>query len=104
MSWLSDMVTIAAPAGVVSAVATHALAGLSERRSMRRQSRYLALRVAIILEQFAGDCVNLVSEVDVGVQLNSNPESLPTTSHRSRPFRTMISAGARSTAHLPTAC
>ncbi|MDQ0837855.1 hypothetical protein [Sphingomonas faeni] len=78
MSWASDFITIAGPAGLISGSLTHYLAGRREKWTSQRQARYLGLQVAIILERFAGDCINLVSEIDTGAQLSHNPESLPT--------------------------
>jgi hypothetical protein len=78
MSTVSDIVTIAGPAGLISGLLTHGLAIWREKSTGKSQARYLGLQVAIILERFAGDCLNLVSEIDTGAQLKHSPDSLST--------------------------
>ncbi len=78
MSWVTDFVTIAGPAGLVSAGLTHALAGWREKRKSRRQGQYLALRLAIILERYASECSDLVSRIDAAFETNGDPSTFPT--------------------------
>jgi hypothetical protein len=78
MSWVTDIVTIAGPAGLVSAVLTHGLSGWRERRKSVRQGQYLALRLAVILERYASECNDLVARIDAAADANVNPDNYPT--------------------------
>lgn len=82
MTALGDFVTIVGPAGVIGGIVSgsvnHVLKSWGERRTTQAQARYLALRVAIALERFAGDCLDLIAEINMGTELRRDPSSQPT--------------------------
>src|SRR4051794_16715332 len=63
-----SFLAFAGTAGVISALLTQGLTSLRERLSTRREAKYLALRIAVILETFADDCLSIISGVDTARQ------------------------------------
>lgn len=67
-SSLGSFLAFAGAAGVISALLTQGLTSLRERFSSRREAKYLALRIAVILETFADDCISIISDADTSRQ------------------------------------
>lgn len=76
---LVDIIAVAGPTGLLSAVATQAFVGRRERKASRQQGHYLALRLANLLERFASDCHSFVKHIDVAFDANGDPSTFPTT-------------------------
>lgn len=64
LTWL-DIGKIAAASTVVSAIVTAAIGALREHNKEKRGATYLALRIAVALEQFAISCADQIGENDV---------------------------------------
>jgi hypothetical protein len=65
LAW-PDILKLTLGTGFVTSALNHFagsyLEGRKERRSVRRDSRYLAIRLAVILERFAIDCADIIAE------------------------------------------
>ena len=58
-------------AGVVTVLVNHAVGNVKDRASTSRDARYLALRIAVILEKFAAECADRLFDM---AELHNSPD------------------------------
>jgi|SRR6266851_4312275 len=66
---ISDILTLAFSTGVITALLNNLLGWLrdwkKDHTSTKRDPRYSAMRIAVILEKFAIECANVISDNDL---------------------------------------